>query len=219
MTFCVSCGTALPSTPPARCVGCGRTSYLNPPCCAGALVVDDGRLLLARRAIEPWEGHWDIPGGYCEPGEHPRECAVRETYEETGLRIVTGGLHGIWVDPPGSTSSETGTICIYYHAILAQVPTPDPAPPVGTSVVPGSVVPGNGDQAGRAETSEIAWFEPSSTPSSLAFPGSIPAVIRAWRTAMSRDRTPQPSPDVAEPDAVGAAAVGSARGGYSRSFE
>ncbi|HMC16970.1 MAG TPA: NUDIX domain-containing protein [Albitalea sp.] len=32
--------------------------------------------------------HWDVPKGLGEPGETPREAALRETFEETGLRLV-----------------------------------------------------------------------------------------------------------------------------------
>ena len=32
--------------------------------------------------------HWDIPKGLGEPGETPRETALRETFEETGLRLA-----------------------------------------------------------------------------------------------------------------------------------
>ena len=35
----------------------------------------------------PWPGHWDLPGGASEPGETPVECALRETFEELGLRM------------------------------------------------------------------------------------------------------------------------------------
>jgi 8-oxo-dGTP pyrophosphatase MutT (NUDIX family) len=31
--------------------------------------------------------HWDIPKGVAEPGEAPREAAVREASEEMGLRL------------------------------------------------------------------------------------------------------------------------------------
>jgi 8-oxo-dGTP diphosphatase len=35
----------------------------------------------------PWRG-WVPPGGKVEPGETPREGAVRELFEETGLRVT-----------------------------------------------------------------------------------------------------------------------------------
>lgn len=33
-------------------------------------------------------GHWDLPKGHLEAGETPQDAAIRETKEETGLRIV-----------------------------------------------------------------------------------------------------------------------------------
>jgi len=50
-----------------------------------AVVFDDlGRVLLGRRADT---GMWAIVGGIVEPGEQPGACAVREVYEETGVRV------------------------------------------------------------------------------------------------------------------------------------
>jgi 8-oxo-dGTP diphosphatase len=42
-------------------------------------------ILLNRRASGHLEGKWEIPGGLIEPGEHPRDAAIREVFEETGL--------------------------------------------------------------------------------------------------------------------------------------
>lgn len=64
---------------------------------AGVLAVDDeGRLLLQRRRDT---GQWAIPMGRMEIGETPTECAVRETLEETGVRVEPTGLLGIYSDP------------------------------------------------------------------------------------------------------------------------
>lgn len=55
---------------------------------AGALVFDARRrILLVLRGREPARGLWSIPGGKCLPGESAADCCVRETYEETGLRV------------------------------------------------------------------------------------------------------------------------------------
>lgn len=56
---------------------------------AAAAVVfrEDGRLLLVRRGREPQRGRWSVPGGKVEPGETVAQAAVRETREETGVRV------------------------------------------------------------------------------------------------------------------------------------
>jgi 8-oxo-dGTP diphosphatase len=57
--------------------------------------VEDGKLLLLRRANPPNLGLWSPPGGKVEPCESPRECMVREWEEETGLRPVRLELAGV----------------------------------------------------------------------------------------------------------------------------
>jgi 8-oxo-dGTP pyrophosphatase MutT (NUDIX family) len=64
---------------------------------AGILAADEeGRLLLQRRRDT---GQWAIPMGKMELGETPTECAVRETFEETGVTVEPLGLLGIYSDP------------------------------------------------------------------------------------------------------------------------
>jgi 8-oxo-dGTP pyrophosphatase MutT (NUDIX family) len=59
----------------------------------GALVVDDGRVLLVREG--PKANDWQLPGGMLEAGESHAEGAAREVYEETGLEIEIDGLAAI----------------------------------------------------------------------------------------------------------------------------
>jgi ADP-ribose pyrophosphatase YjhB (NUDIX family) len=53
----------------------------------GAVIVDEGRVLLIRRAGEPMKGHWSLPGGLIELGESLTEGVRREVREETGLVV------------------------------------------------------------------------------------------------------------------------------------
>lgn len=53
---------------------------------AGAVITDgDGRVLLIRRRVP--RRQWEIPGGKLERGETPPAAAVRELWEELGVRI------------------------------------------------------------------------------------------------------------------------------------
>lgn len=53
----------------------------------GAVIVQDGQVLLVQRGTEPALGRWSIPGGLIEVGESLTEAVVREVREETGLDV------------------------------------------------------------------------------------------------------------------------------------
>lgn len=80
-------------------------SETHPTPGAGAVVIDDGRMLLIRRARGAYVDHWAVPGGRQRRGETMRAAAAREVLEETGLIIEVGDP--VWVgdildeaDPP-----------------------------------------------------------------------------------------------------------------------
>lgn len=56
----------------------------------------EGKLLLQQRADNR---HWAMPGGRLDPGETISDCAVREMFEETGLRVKIKRLIGVYSDP------------------------------------------------------------------------------------------------------------------------
>ena len=62
----------------------------------GAIIIEDARVLLVKRAHPPMQAQWSIPGGVLEVGELVREAAVREAREETGLIVDPGDLLGVY---------------------------------------------------------------------------------------------------------------------------
>jgi len=53
----------------------------------GAVVLVGDRVLLVQRGRAPLAGSWSFPGGLLEVGETLAQCAAREVYEETGVRV------------------------------------------------------------------------------------------------------------------------------------
>ena len=104
--FCSTCGGAVTKTDDEysryACGPCGAVHYLNPKVSAGVIVVADRSILLVRRAIEPYAGHWNLPAGYVEYEETCEEAAVREAREEAGVEVALRGLHGVYscIDDP-----------------------------------------------------------------------------------------------------------------------
>ena len=64
-----------------------REFPLAPLVGVGAVIVQDGRVLLVRRGREPLKGQWSLPGGLLELGESLTKGVAREVLEETGLVV------------------------------------------------------------------------------------------------------------------------------------
>ena len=115
-TFCPQCGSrlearAIDGRERPACPQCDFVDYQNAKPCVGVLVVDDGKVLLVERAIEPFKGYWDIPGGFLDSDEHPAEGAKREMVEETGLVVELAEVLGFWVDAYSHEGFNTLNIC------------------------------------------------------------------------------------------------------------
>jgi ADP-ribose pyrophosphatase YjhB (NUDIX family) len=140
--YCPRCGFGLEHGGAAddegaavHCPACGFVAYDNPSTTASALVVRDGRLLVTRRAREPFAGWLDLPGGFIEPGEHPEQAVRRELLEETGLAVDVGALAGIFTDAYGDAGVTT--LNLFYEARVT-----------------------GGEPRANDDVSEILWLEP-----------------------------------------------------------
>ncbi len=90
--FCPLCGTAVHyeyafGKERAVCPSCRWMHFTDPKVAAAVLVEQDGKVLLVRRANEPFRGLWTLPAGFVNGGEDPAKAAARECLEETGLSV------------------------------------------------------------------------------------------------------------------------------------
>ena len=63
----------------------------------GVIICDSKRQILLEKRSDC--GMWGLPGGQIEAGESVTETAVREVFEETGLKVKIVGLIGVYSDP------------------------------------------------------------------------------------------------------------------------
>jgi 8-oxo-dGTP diphosphatase len=57
------------------------------------------KILLIKRANDPFKGYWALPGGYVDWDETTEEAVAREVMEETGLKVISAKLTGIYSSP------------------------------------------------------------------------------------------------------------------------
>ncbi|MCC6179140.1 MAG: NUDIX domain-containing protein [Chloroflexi bacterium] len=82
-----------------------RVLYPSLPIGAVAVVRDaDGRVLLVRQTYHRGGALWGVPGGWLGRGESPHQAAMRETFEETGLRVRAGRVLAADSGPYGEIS-------------------------------------------------------------------------------------------------------------------
>ncbi len=68
-----------------------ETSKTNRPTdCVGVICIRGNDVLIIQRGKPPRKGEWSIPGGRIEAGESEQSAALRELFEETGIRAKLG---------------------------------------------------------------------------------------------------------------------------------
>jgi len=155
MKYCPRCGTVLIlaerfGKQRPLCPACGWIYFADPKVAVAVLLQEQARVLLVRRANDPFRGLWTLPAGFVDAGEDPRRAAERECLEETGLSVRTLHVRDVLA---GHEHQRGADFVIVYDA----------------EVLSGRLAAG--DDADRAE-----WFDRAQLPP-LAFE-STQAVLR-----------------------------------------
>jgi ADP-ribose pyrophosphatase YjhB (NUDIX family) len=120
MNYCPRCGQPLVDAvrfgkTRRMCEACGFIHFQDPKVAAVVLITEAKRVLLVRRAVDPQIGKWALPAGYIDYGEDPREAAVREVSEETGLQVRITRL--IDILGPDEKDGNPASIVILFEAV------------------------------------------------------------------------------------------------------
>jgi ADP-ribose pyrophosphatase YjhB (NUDIX family) len=160
--FCPRCAGELGhSFERVECPACGFVAHSNSETTVGALVVDDeGRLLLVRRARDPYGGTWDVPGGFLNEDEHPLDALRRELVEETGLAVEPAEFVAATLDRYGNGPDAATTLNLYWTARVT-----------------------GGEPVAGDDVAELGWFSPAELPpdEEIGFP-NVRELLRAWRS-------------------------------------
>ena len=149
--FCPRCGGSLARAGGhLTCEQCAEPYWANSIPATQGILERDGRVLLARRAIEPRKGYWDLPGGFLEEAEHPVEGLKREFLEETGLVVEPVELLRVDIEP-------------YDERFVLSVTW---------------IVTADGEPHPADDVAALHWFAPDDLPE-MAFPGQND-VLRLW---------------------------------------
>ena len=173
--YCWRCAAALGGTPPTTCAACGQEHYLNPAPCGEAVVVRAGKVLLLRRAMEPYRGWWDVPGGFCDAAEHPMHAAERELREELGLAGRATAYIGQWMDVYGSPAPDGVQLHCITSAYLMELSDPGAEP-----------------RPDREEATDFGWFGLDELPEQLAFPDHARPMLAAAAAVLAGTAPPLP---------------------------
>jgi ADP-ribose pyrophosphatase YjhB (NUDIX family) len=105
----------------------GNFAEKTPQVAVGALVIQNERVLLVKRAKPPSAGIWALPGGRVHWGESLAQAAEREVIEETGIRVKATKIIYTF---DSMTPDEAGNIEYHYVIVdfLAHPVDPDAEP-------------------------------------------------------------------------------------------
>ncbi|BAL98079.1 MULTISPECIES: NUDIX hydrolase [Caldilinea] len=145
------------------CPACNFIHFPDPKVAVVALIEQDERVLLIRRAVEPARGLWALPGGYMDAGEMPEDALRREVQEEVGISIRIAELLEIF--PMVNSGGVSLGIVLAYQAHPQE---------------------GAAELRACDDVDQARWFSVEELPAALAFDSTKKLLARWKRKFISR---------------------------------
>jgi len=89
-----------------------ETKTRSPILTVDGVILKNDKILLVKRAIYPFIGFYELPGGHVEYGETVENAIKREMKEELGISVKIKKLIGVYSDP--KRDPRYHTIAIVY---------------------------------------------------------------------------------------------------------
>lgn len=74
------------------------------------IVLHEGKVLMLKRAIDPFKGHWVLPGMHAAYGERVEETAKRKFAKEIGVEVEIKDVFGMYSDPDRDPRYHTASV-------------------------------------------------------------------------------------------------------------
>ncbi|MGA7338076.1 MAG: NUDIX hydrolase [Candidatus Sulfotelmatobacter sp.] len=132
----------------------------------GAIIIENARVVLVKRAHPPLQAEWSIPGGVLEVGELVREAAIREAREETGLTVEPGELLGVYDRILRNPEQR-----VQYHYVLVDFLCRRIA----------------GNLAAASDAAEVRWFTREELSRLKLAEDTLDVIQKGFQTTVARD--------------------------------
>lgn len=123
-----------------KCPYCGR--YNNRRLAIDALIIRDNKILLVKRANDPFKDFWSNPGGGVDWGQTAEEAVTAEVKEETGLDVTDTKFLQIYTKP----ERDPNQVITLAYAVKA-----------------------TGEVKAGSDAKDAQWFDVNNLPKPLAF--------------------------------------------------
>jgi 8-oxo-dGTP diphosphatase len=155
--FCPECGSPLiqklvEGHDRPYCPSCDRPIYIDPKVAVVVFIVQDDKVLLIERGMNPGIGKWALPAGFVDYDEAPEDAAIRETLEETHLHVKIDKLLAVY---PKKDNGLADIIIAYSASITG------------------------GEMQAGDDASDVGWFTRDNLPELVFYPSIT--LTRLWR--------------------------------------